>query len=104
MAMPWEEAARAAQQSVIDSIPDKWRVDPAILSAKPTNVSNVIEDQGLLNAQQLEITSKDATEILERIQSGAWTATDVADAFCARAALAHQLVSRTGTFHKRPAQ
>lgn len=91
--MAWEEAAKAAQQSVIDSIPAKWRIPADILTAKPTNVSRVIEDKGLLNAKQLEITSKDGTEILENIQNGTYTATDVAEAFCARAALAHQLVS-----------
>ncbi|KAK2595670.1 hypothetical protein QQS21_006643 [Conoideocrella luteorostrata] len=91
--MSWEEAARAAQQSVIDSIPSHWRIAPEIQSAKPTNVSRVIEDKGLLNAKQLEITSKDGTDIVQLIRDGVYTAVDVADAFCARAALAHQLTN-----------
>lgn len=90
--MSWEASAKAAQQSVHDSIPSKWKIAPEILSAKPSNVSRLIEDKGLLDAKQLDITSKDATEVLSLIQSGKLTATEVCEAFCARAALAHQLV------------
>lgn len=48
---------------------------------------------GILNEIEVDITSQhDATDILEKLRNGTWTAEIVTTAFCKRAAIAHQLV------------
>ena len=47
---------------------------------------------GILSEKELTITLCDATEIIQNIHAGTWTAEDVCLAFCKRAAIAQQLV------------
>lgn len=89
----WKAAAEAKRQAVLDLIPEKWRIKEPIPS--PLELRDVTAGyiQQFLNARELEITETDAAGIVERTTSGQWTAVEVTEAFCHRAALAHQLVS-----------
>ncbi|KAK4539479.1 hypothetical protein LTR36_010915 [Oleoguttula mirabilis] len=83
--------AAEAQQNVRDSIPLAWRLpSPASYSG---DLRKVASQCGLLSERQLIITEVTASEALGCIRSGRWKAVEVVEAFCIRAAIAHQLVN-----------
>ncbi|GAQ42175.1 hypothetical protein AtubIFM56815_005197 [Aspergillus tubingensis] len=90
---PWEQTAATKRQSVLAAIPEKWRIKGPIPS--PTEQRDVTGPyiQQFLSPREIEITETDAVGITERTTTGQWTAVEVAEAFCHRAALAHQLVN-----------
>ncbi|KAK5114038.1 hypothetical protein LTR85_010344 [Meristemomyces frigidus] len=87
----YQVKAAKAQQSVLDSIPVAWRL-PSTASYSG-DLRAVASQCGLLSQQQLTITEATASEALGYIRSGKWKAADVVEAFCIRAAVAHQLVN-----------
>jgi len=57
------------------------------------DVRDIAQISGVMTAIQLAITEvKDASELAARIASGEISSADVTTAYCARAAIAHQLV------------
>ncbi|EAW06572.1 putative general amidase GmdA [Aspergillus clavatus NRRL 1] len=87
----WKAAAAAKRQAILDAIPAKWRIQEPIPSpSKLRDVTGYI--QQFLSPRELEITENDAADIAQQTTTGNWTAVEVAEAFCHRAALAHQLV------------
>lgn len=90
--MDWQHTSQQAQQSVLDSIPAKWKLPGSLAQGQNTNRSRTIEDAGLLDPKQLEITSLDVSTLAVKIASKTLSSSEVIEAFCARAAYAHQLV------------
>lgn len=88
----WKALGEAKRQAVLDLIPEKWRIKDPIPPA--TEVRDVTGSyiQQFLSPREIEITETDALGIAQQTTSGNWTAVEVAEAFCHRAALAHQLV------------
>lgn len=72
----------------------EWLVAPENLppASSPT-VIGWIEKCGELTSKQLDITAASAPEILLAVRDKVWTAFEVAEAFCHRASLAHQLTN-----------
>lgn len=94
MSTTYHEVALRAQAGVLDSIPKKWRLTPAQLKlAEDANVIDVPLTCGILTPEQIAITEQTATELLSKLAAGKLSSVDVTEAFCARAAIAHQLVS-----------
>lgn len=93
----WESIASSCQRQVLDAIPTKWRLstplDPAV-----TDVREVPKSCGLLTAEQLSITEQTATELIFQLHKGTLTSVQVTEAFCARAAVAHQCVKHLAPF------
>ncbi|KAL2012127.1 hypothetical protein VTN00DRAFT_4845 [Thermoascus crustaceus] len=89
----WKALGEAKRQAVLDLIPEKWRIKDPIPPA--TEVRDVTGSyiQQFLSPREIEITETDALGIAQQTTSGNWTAVEVAEAFCHRAALAHQLVN-----------
>ncbi|RAK97695.1 putative general amidase GmdA [Aspergillus ibericus CBS 121593] len=89
----WQQAAEFKRQSTLDAIPEKWRIKGPIPS--PTEQRDVTGAyiQQFLTEREIAITETDAVGITERTTTGQWTAVEVTEAFCHRAALAHQLVN-----------
>jgi amidase len=89
----WEEIAAAKRGAILASIPKDWIIPDGI---KPPDsqldVTEVPETSGFFTRQELDITSKSATELIAKLHSGEWTSQEVTAAFCKRAAVAHQLV------------
>jgi amidase len=67
---------------------------PEFLDRQRKDVSGVFEVCGILSDEELDITSRDATDIVNAVRNMYWSAEKVCLAFCKRAAIAQQLVSR----------
>ncbi|RDL30015.1 putative Amidase [Venustampulla echinocandica] len=86
----FQSIASSCQSAVLEAIPSKWR-----LQGRPegTDVRHIPRSCGLMTPQQLLITEKSATELLSELHSGSLTSVEVTEAFCARAAIAHQCIN-----------
>lgn len=91
----WKALAEAKRDAILSSIPTKWRVEKLPTNEEQKDVTGYI--QQFLSKREIEITESDVVGIAKETSSGAWTATEVTEAFCHRASLAHQLVSCMGT-------
>ncbi|CAK40630.1 hypothetical protein CBS63078_344 [Aspergillus niger] len=89
----WEQTAAAKRQSVLNAIPEKWRIKGPIPAPSEQRDVTGPYIQQFLSPREVEITETDAVGITERTTTGQWTAVEVTEAFCHRAALAHQLVN-----------
>lgn len=93
----WEQTAAAKRQSVLNAIPEKWRIKGPIPAPSEQRDVTGPYIQQFLSPREVEITETDAVGITERTTTGQWTAVEVTEAFCHRAALAHQLVHSPST-------
>lgn len=90
----WRSRGAAKRQAILDTIPEKWRLqDPVPPAIEVPDVTGSYIQQ-YLSKREIEITESDAVDIAAQTTSGTWSAVEVTEAFCHRAALAHQLVSR----------
>jgi amidase len=92
---PWQPVARRKQKEQKDAIPQDWT-----LKTRPTpdrnNVLAIPRECGVLSAKEIEITEKyDATALVQELAAKRLKSVDVVTAFCKRAAIAQQLVSRS---------
>jgi len=92
MAADWQSIATSTQLSILDSIPPQWRLSPKDKNLSVKDVRAIPKACGLLTPKQLEITETTATTLLEQLRSRALSSVEITEAFCARAAIAHQLV------------
>ncbi|KAI0944360.1 hypothetical protein AcW1_002093 [Taiwanofungus camphoratus] len=88
----WRATADAKRESIASRIPEHWRI------RKVPDADELRDAQyyarGFLSAREIQITEiGDARELLQKIESGQYTAVEVAEAFCHRAAIAHQTVN-----------
>ena len=90
----WEEKASQKQLSLYNLIPQEWRLSQSIIKNPPKNLTTVPSQCGILSTLDLEITEIDNIEELAyRIAQGKYSAVQVTEAYCKRAAIAHQLVN-----------
>lgn len=91
----WAKIAAEAQAKLIDSIPAEWQIPQHRLPPDSRlDVSGFPAESGILSLHELDITDNFATDIVRNIATGEWTSQEVTTAFCKRAAIAHQLVSK----------
>jgi amidase len=95
----WNVAAQGHADEVNALIPQNWLIPDTIPSPyERRDVTEYIRQ--FLTAREIEITEVDAADIVAKTSSGVWKAREVAEAFCHRAALAHQLVRISTVFAK----
>ena len=87
----WEAIAASKRGVLFSLIPEKWRIPhplppPATLRDVTGNIRQY------LSLREVEITETDSVGIVQKASSGDWTCSEVTEAFCHRAALAHQMV------------
>jgi amidase len=89
----WQLKGEVKRQSILNAIPEKWRLESSVPPA--TEQRDVTGDyiRQYLTEREIEITETDAVGIIEQTSTGHWSVVEVTEAFCHRAALAHQLVS-----------
>jgi len=90
--MDWQILANEKRKAVNALIPDKWLLGSAFPSAGEQRDVTGNYIQQFLSLREVEITETNALGILDKTTTGVWRAREVAEAFCHRAALAHQLV------------
>lgn len=92
----WESSAREFREAIYSAIPEKWILPSSITTSiredTKADVSSIPTTCGLLSDGQIQITEQTASSLVEKLASGKLSSVDVTDAFCARAAIAHQLV------------
>lgn len=82
----------AKRDSVNALIPKAWLLPtPLPPPAEQRDVTGKFIQQ-FLTPREIEITETDAVGIVKNTTTGTWKAREVAEAFCHRAALAHQMV------------
>ncbi|EXJ89088.1 hypothetical protein A1O3_02152 [Capronia epimyces CBS 606.96] len=92
--MQWSKVAEEAQNTVLDAIPTAWRLAPTSKPKSPAaSVIHVPRDCGVLTPKQIEITEQSLVALTEKIARRELTSVEVTEAFCARAAIAHQLTN-----------
>ncbi|ETN40042.1 uncharacterized protein HMPREF1541_04317 [Cyphellophora europaea CBS 101466] len=97
---PWQEIAATRQTAVLDSIPTKWRL-PSKPDTSTKNVQHIPRTCGLITPDQLHITEQTTVELAAQLSRGKLTSVEVTEAFCARAAVAHQCVNcLTGFYYE----
>jgi hypothetical protein len=89
----WKDLAQKKRNAILDSIPAKWRVEQSKLPSNEEQRDVTGYIQQFLSKREVEITETDVVGIAKETSTGNWTAAEVAEAFCHRASLAHQLVS-----------
>lgn len=90
----WQAKAEAKRKDLAKQIPEKWRIPKDKMPADSVlSVIDFPKDSGLLTSRELEITETNVVPLAQKIASGSWTAKEVTEAFCHRAAIAHQLVN-----------
>lgn len=91
----WSKIAAEAQAKLFDSIPADWQISKDRLPPDSRlDVTGFPAESGILSPHELDITGNFATDIVRKLATGEWTSQEVTTAFCKRAAIAHQLVSK----------
>ncbi|KAH8697760.1 putative amidase [Talaromyces proteolyticus] len=88
----WKLISTRARLNLWNSIPARWRL-PSTLKIPDTNLQCVALHSGILTPKQIEVTELTTTELILRVHAASLTAVEITEAFCARAAIAHQLVN-----------
>ena len=88
----WQSLAKAKLASINKSIPEKWRLAATPSVEEQRDVTGEFITKSLSD-REVEITEKDAVDIVKKTSTGQWTAEEVIRAFCHRASLAHQLTN-----------
>jgi len=92
--MIWKETVDKKQKALLALIPEKWRIPNSQLPLESQrSVVSFFETSSLLTSEELVITELKVQELARKIASGEYTATKVCQAYCHRAAIAHQLVN-----------
>jgi amidase len=105
MTAPWNELAAAHRANQRECIKKEWLVSPELLAQIAGACQSdegiliarrAVDKSGLLTDKEMEITERyDVRSLLKEMETGRMSALEVTQAFCKRAALAQQLVSKT---------
>jgi amidase len=88
--MEWQDRAADKKSRIAASIPQEWRIDA---KDTPQSAMDYPRQGVLLDVNELAITESSATELVKKLATGELTSIAVTNAFCKRAALAHQLLN-----------
>ena len=92
--LKWQEIAAAKKKQRADKIPPQWRLPESILPPMETrDVQDFPHSSGFFTNHELLITESTASEVVEKIAQREWTALEVTEAICKRAAVAQQLLN-----------
>lgn len=89
--MSWRAVGQRAQNTVLESIAARWRLNPK-QHGDLTDVTHVPQECGLMTKDQLDITELSVIELLDRQKFREVKASEVLEAFAAQVAIAHQFV------------
>ncbi len=88
----WQTVAAARREKIYSHIPKEWLLDlEEVRGVPPVDVPRRC---GQLTDVELQVTELRAVDIVEALRTRQLTASEVMLAFCKRATIAHQLVSK----------
>ncbi|KYG41620.1 hypothetical protein M433DRAFT_75476 [Acidomyces richmondensis BFW] len=89
--MSWQQITRGKRDHLHSLIPPEWKLSAEMLPSRMArpNVTDIVPS--LVTLSEREITELPVERLLREIHTGGLAAREVLDAFCHRAALAHQL-------------
>ena len=87
--MSWRDIAEKKRASLLADIVPHWHISTP--SNEPKDVTGSYIQQ-YLTARETEVTEAVTIDIVKKLSNGSWSAREVTEAFCHRAAVAHQLV------------
>jgi len=91
--MSWKASVDKKRKALTALIPEKWRIPTSQLPTESQRSAvSFLKNSGLLSLEELIITELTVQELARKIASGEYTAVQVCQAYCHRAAIAHQLV------------
>ncbi|KAM0123492.1 hypothetical protein ACHAP3_011088 [Botrytis cinerea] len=88
----WKAIGALKRDALLSLIPEEWRI-PLPLPSSTILPDVTVHIRQYLSAKEVEITETDAVDIIRKTSSGDWTCSAVTEAFCHRAALAHQMIN-----------
>jgi amidase len=90
----WEAIAARKRDARDSKIPPQWRVPASLLpSSDVLDVHDFPKTSGFFTDKELLLTESTASTVVSKIASGEWTALEVTEAVCKRAAVAQQLLN-----------
>jgi hypothetical protein len=91
----WQAVALRVKKRIDSAIPPSYYASPSLI---PTQLDDSVVDfprrADVLSLREIEITELNAVDLLPKIWEKKYSAVEVARAFCKRAVIAHQVVSR----------
>ena len=91
--LPWKERCAKKKAEVDARIPRTWLLEPSIVrQAKSARKISGPFIESLLDEWVRDITRMSSVELVDDLRAGSLTAHEVTEAFCKRAAVAHQIV------------
>lgn len=98
--MSWEEIAKKKREALAALIPEHWRIPKEKLpSESERSVISFCSQNNVLSREELIITELSVEQLAKEISTGQYTAVEVCQAYCHRAAIAHQLVNCLSEIH-----
>jgi amidase len=94
--MSWQDVAQQTRLGVLKAIPAEWMISSERLDTYERLI-DIPQACGILTPAQIKITNTNACELLRQLCNGKLTSFEVTEAFCTRAAIAHQLVGTGAT-------
>ena len=93
----WKTLVAQKRADVAKALPQEWRLPSSILETiSPSSDISVLDVParcGLLTAKELDITENhDAVDLIAKMATRELSSLEVTQAFCKRAAIAHQVV------------
>ena len=90
----WQTIAARKQAERASKIPKEWLIPESLLPAADKEfVQDFPATSGLFTEKELVITESTASEVVDKIAAGEWTALEVTKAVCKRTSVAQQLVN-----------
>jgi len=98
MGEEWKTLVEKKRAEAAKTIPQGWWLSPSILESVNADADISVVDVpgkcGILTPKELEITETyDAVDLTAKMAAKELSAVEVTEAFCKRAAIAHQVVS-----------
>lgn len=101
MVQDWKTLVSEKRAEVAKGLPQEWRLPSSILDTisadAAISVLDVPRKSGLLSEKELDITENhDAVDLIAKMAAKELSSVEVTQAFCKRAAIAHQVVRSSG--------
>jgi amidase len=94
MSPSWSEIAAKKRKDEMNKIPKDWLLPKTkIPPESQRNVLSIPREADILSEREIMITETGMADVLQRLRSAEWTAKEVTEAICKRAAIAHQLTN-----------